>query len=281
LNFEVHVRGATQFRKSQGQGRIVGANTQQLNEISAFFSLIEGTSSLRSEPSPWPGVGHYPSSEEPEFYPPKPGSCLEFQFGITPKIASAIQETCWLAEHLSYYTANKEAIPSGLLEACDSLDQLLSSWTLETETETSITSTDPEMLSIFINQANAWYRAALIYNYRRIHQRSPETLADEIARVACHLHAVENVKAQSSADIRNRAAPMTWPAFVASCDAAKLERDTWRQWWERVQCYGIANYRRQWDVVQQIWDARDLAESETSADWMDIIRDSNIQVLLL
>lgn len=282
-NSIVHIKGATEFRKSQARRGTVGHNTQQLNEISAFFSLIESTSALHSAPSPWLNPGHCLShgALEPEYFAPMPGYCFEYQFGITPTIATAIQETCRLADHLSYHITAKETIPRGLLEACETLDQTLFSWTLDVETETYIASTDSEMLSIFIHQANAWHRAALIYSSRRIHNRSLEHLQDEVALVAQHMHAIEDVKAMSNAGIASRVAPMTWPAFVASCDAVSSERDTWREWWQRVQCYHIANYKRQWEIVQQVWHARDLEQGSEVADWIDILRDLNIQVFLL
>ncbi|TID20921.1 hypothetical protein E6O75_ATG05686 [Venturia nashicola] len=279
----VHVKGATQFRKSQDRRLSAGHNTQQLNEISAFFSLIESTTSLQSDPSPWLNEGHcfFHGELEPEYVAPLPGYCFEYQFGITPTIATAIQETCRLADHLTFYSNVKEPVPSGLLEACETLDQTLLSWTLEIETETYISSRDTELLSIFVHQANAWHRAALIYNSRRIHHRSREDLADEVAQVAQHMHAIEDVKVTSNADMASRGAPMTWPAFVASCDALSSKRDIWRHWWERVQCYHIANYSRQWEVVQKVWEARDLETIGKSADWIDILRDLNIQVFLL
>lgn len=279
----VHIKGATQFRKSQARRETAGHNTQQLNEISAFFSLIESTSALESDPSPWLNQGHcfFHGEPEPEYFAPLPVYCFEYQFGITPTIATAIQETCRLADHLTFYSNVKEPVPSGLLEACETLDQTLLSWTLEIERETYISSTDTELLSIFVHQANAWHRAALIYNSRRIHHRSREDLVDEVARVAHHMHAIEDVKVRSNADMASRVAPMTWPAFVASCDALGSERDTWREWWERVQCYHIANYSRQWEVVQRVWEARDSERGAESADWIDILRDLNIQVFLL
>lgn len=244
--------------------------------MGAFFSLIERTTSFHTVPSPWPDTRQW-SDEEPDFHP-RPDMCFEHMYGITATIATAIQETCRLAEHLSYYTNTHEAIPTSLLDACTTLEELLLSYTLEAETVTSLTITDPEMLSVFIHQANAWHAAALIYNYRRINHCDRKCLVKEIERVAKHMHAIEDAKASSCADIANRT-PMTWPAFVASCEAT--ERDTWRRWWERVQCYGIANYRRQWDIVQQIWEASDRELFGPSVDWTNIVRDANIQVLLL
>jgi arginine metabolism regulation protein II len=31
-----------------------------------------------------------------------------------------------------------------------------------------------------------------------------------------------------------RSAPMSWPAFIAACEAAPGDRSLWVAWWERV-----------------------------------------------
>lgn len=79
--------------------------------------------------------------------------------------------------------------------------------------------------------------------------------------------------------MRNRA-PMTWPAFVASCEAEPEDRMVWERWWERVLRYGIANLERQWKVVRGVWEGIDKdGGGNQRIDWIEIFLKEGFRVL--
>jgi arginine metabolism regulation protein II len=199
-------------------------------------------------------------------------------YGITITIANAIQETCRLAEVITRIEERQsEDLPEWLRQACEDLGDLLLSWTLDEAEVNSIT--DEEMRAIFKHHAHAWHHAALIYYYRRVQNVPTSELSEEASIVAEHMHAVETLKATSRSEQASRMAPITWPAFIASCDATN--RDVWMDWWERVKHYKIANIPRQCDVVKELWERIDekTQSGDGYIDWIMVYKELDITLL--
>jgi arginine metabolism regulation protein II len=97
--------------------------------------------------------------------------------------------------------------------------------------------------------------------------------------VAQRMHAVEDIKTKSKLAASVNMAPITWPAFVASCEA--INRDPWTSWWRRVQCYKIANIKLQWKVVQLVWRKRDELDEVNSSqfDWGKAVHSMDLSLL--
>lgn len=200
-------------------------------------------------------------------------------YGITPCVAACIQATCRLGEYLSFYDDGSEDIPDSLLLACEILGDRLLSWTFESENVSSMITPDDFTRGIFESHAKAWQTAALMFYSRRIQHCYKKDVSREATCVAEHMHAVEDAKARLGSEDADRMAPITWPAFIASCEST--DRDIWRAWWQRVQHYGIANIQKQWAIVQQIWqrcdEGRLLGLEDVS--WIDVLREMNISIL--
>ncbi|KAH8879203.1 hypothetical protein GQ53DRAFT_586424, partial [Thozetella sp. PMI_491] len=277
-DFAVHLNGTQHLRQLRLRWRVVSRETQQLNEISAFLALLAQTLSFHPSPLPWSDGASDNWADDPAFND-RPGSCFPYMYGITSSVTVAIQKTCRLSEFLLRCEANQEPIPDGLLDACETLGEQLLSWSFELEAASFMSTSSSEMGFIFKNHAQAWHTAALIYYYHRIQRYGGDDLVDESERVAEYMHAIEEAKAQSKVDETRRMAPITWPAFIASCQA--MNRGRWREWWERVQHYGIANIKRQWEIVQHIWRKRDMIKQAGINDpgWMDIFQDLKINIL--
>ncbi|KAH7165207.1 fungal-specific transcription factor domain-containing protein [Dactylonectria macrodidyma] len=274
-DFMVHLNGITQLRNSRRRWKTISGQTRQLNEISAFLALMARTTSFTISPSsPW--IESYQDIAFTEDSVIQSGSCFEFMYGITSSTASAIQETCRLAEFAAQFDGRQDSsMPDDLLAACEALGDKLLSWTLESEKLVSIPANDDGLLTIFNHQASAWHYAALIYYYRRIQRFEARDLLDEVRRVAEHAHAAEDSKAALKYDTTNIMAPITWPIFIASMNTVKSERGPCRAWWERVQHYGIANTNKQWETVQRAWEMEDEMEKKGingAKDWIDTMR---------
>ncbi|KAL6401126.1 Fungal transcriptional regulatory protein, N-terminal [Ilyonectria robusta] len=270
----VHLGGIKQLRDSRRRWRIVSGETRQLNQISAFLALMARTTCFVISPSPW--IGNYHELSYTEDAVIKSGSCFEFMYGITSNTAAAIQETCRLAEFLAQFDNQEEAsIPDDLLAACEGLGDRLLSWTLESEKMASIPASDGVMLTIFKHQASAWHYAALVYYYRRIQRYDTSDLVREIKLVTDHAHAAEDAKVTLKSNSTNIMAPITWPVFIASLNAAESQRDACRAWWERIQHYGIANIQTQWDMVQRAWEREDEMQQKGfgTRDWTAVLGD--------
>jgi arginine metabolism regulation protein II len=273
-DFVVHLSGAAQLRKWRRHWRGIGGSTRQLNEISAFLILLARTLSFLTPPPLWIGNDDDISYTEDTLAEAVPsGRCYIYMYGITPNIAAAIQETCRLSERLAQLNSNqKQNAGLILFDECEALGDRLLSWSFDSENAASTLAGDETMSKIFENYAKAWHCAALIYYYDRIQHYNVENLAEQAEYVTKHMHIIEDIKATSKYETINKMAPITWPMFIASCISMRSRRESHWRWWERVQHYGIATLRIQWDAVQMIWEKGDeIRQGEFgSSNWMDI-----------
>jgi arginine metabolism regulation protein II len=277
-DFVVHLNGTVQLRNSRRNWRIIGGATRQLNEISAFLSLLARTLSFQVTSSPWLGEdGDISYSDDQSAGAIQSGLCYVYLYGITPNIAAAIQETCRLSEQL-VQPANSQNL---VFEKCEILGDRLLSWTLESEDAASTLAGDETMSRIFEHYAKAWHSSALIYYYHRIQHCNVEDLVEQTECVAEHMNMIEDIKVASKCETINRMAPITWPIFVASCGSVRSRREPYRRWWIRVQHYGIANLKRQWDVIQMIWAKQEKMRPEESREmsWIDVYCQLGINLL--
>lgn len=146
---------------------------------------------------------------------------------------------------------------------------------LEEEADGRVLSSSGEPLAraIFRPHAQAWHLAIVIYYFRRIHRRHGPDHALHVRTIAECMHEVEDIKERGRGADAVRMAPITWPAFIASCEG--LHRDTWTRWWRRVQDYRIANIRRQWEMVEKLWQHKDRlarAGRPDAFDWIEAFR---------
>ncbi|KAH8656768.1 fungal-specific transcription factor domain-containing protein [Ilyonectria robusta] len=273
-DFIVHINATAQLRNLRGQWKVISHSTRKLNAISAFLAILAQTTSFQPTQSP-----EHTSSTSDDILV-QSSNCYEHIYGITPSIAAAIQEACRLAGLLSQYNGRlQNSIPSDTLDRCEELGDRLLAWKLSSESVMSISPNDDLMLRIFTQQANAWHRAALIYYYRRIQRFSSEDLVDNVQYVAEQMHAVEDAKAQISQE--PVMAPITWPGFIASCEAIGPQRDLLIKWWKRLERYNIGNITRQWEIVQELWRADDQMRQTGlgATDWTDSFRTLGFSVL--
>ncbi|RGP79420.1 lysyl oxidase 2 3 4 [Fusarium longipes] len=259
--FRVHIDAAAQLRNSRSRWKLMSRTSQQLNEVSAFLALLSRTMSFKASPLPWSDRDEQAASSEDATI--QSGVCYEYVYGIKPGIAVAINRTCRLAEHLiRAREEGEQQMPDAFLEGCEELGDMLESWRLEEERPTSISSDDDLGLLVFTHQAKAWHSAALIYYYTRIQGAQPADLIQEVTAVAEHMYATEDIKSRLGIMKQdNPMAPITWPAFIASCNALRDMRQVWKTWWEGLRRYKIGNIDKQWNVIQRIWEVLDTAKS--------------------
>lgn len=197
---------------------------------------------------------------------------MEHIYGITPALGNQLEKTCQIAEYLAFYQDCN--IPSDLLEACEALKLELSQWTIESEPFRSIGGEQTTMLEIARCQARAFHSAVLIFYFRTIEKHNSIDLGEEVQTVWENLTAAEDLKDQVMGG-EKRAAPMSWPAFIAACEAS--DRQPWVEWWVRIQGYRLGNFTRQWKIIQELWGIMDADENVTT--WREALKQSGKLVL--
>ncbi|XEV04664.1 hypothetical protein FSHL1_009951 [Fusarium sambucinum] len=256
----LHIEAATQLRNARRRWKIMSRPSQQLNQFGAFLALISRTMLFKPSSLPWHDSNEQATAAEDEAI--QSSACYEYIYGIKPSIAVAINRACRLAEHLlRVREEGEQQMPDTLLEGCEELGDMLESWRLEEESLTPISSDDDLGVLIFTHQAKAWHAAALIYYYTRIQGAQPTDLMQEVTSVAEHMYAMEDIKSRLGVSTQGTPmAPITWPAFVASCNAL--------------------GDMRQWSVVQRIWEILDIAKNTgDQSDWTKAYDEVGICIL--
>lgn len=267
-DFPIHLDGCHRLQKPQSNQGIDDTNSQ-VNSICHFLTLLARTTSCKPIQRPW-HQGQSPF-EEPYFHDDE--RSIEYIYGITPALGNLLQRTCHLAEYIAYYKDQEQNVPTILLSACRALKLDLLSWKLDSE-EFHVIGPESTMIEIARCQAHAFHSAVLIFFYRTIGINCALNLDHEVQSILRNLTRAENLKDQYMGG-EKRTAPMSWPAFVAACEAT--ERGPWVEWWTRVQGYKVGNFKRQWLVIRELWGIMD--EDMTVVSWRDALRKSGKLVL--
>ena len=265
----IHLEAARSLQKSRKKLSLTSRQTQQLNTICSMLCLFAQTAIYNHSPLPWqPNVLAADEGMQDGF-----PVCVEFLYGTTSALTVAMFKTLRLSQCLNFY--GNQPLPEALLEACEDLHDELLSWSIETECFSTIETTDVNMMEMMRAQAVAFYNSTLIYYYRSIQKCHRRDLQKEQHEVLAAMNLVEDIKA-AARDQRYWAAPVTWPAFVASCEAIDLDRDAWAKWWDRTQHYRMSNYVKQKSIIDSIWARLD---SHSTTDWREILSSMGVRVI--
>lgn len=286
IDFQIHIKAMIQLRSAQQQSDRIAlpSQTRQLEDMSAFMSLLAYTTSPHTILSTTILPNNLLTRENNPEYQEDNGYCFESTYGVTSDIAEAIQQTLqihkWLSTppHIHTDDSTNASMNMEMSKKIEDLGSFLVNWTFDEYQARIVFPDDNTMQAIFTHHAKAWHNATTIYyTYVTKSVLPPDfIMVDAVSRVAEHLHAVEDLKI-GYAEQGVRMAPITWPAFVASCCAESSMRETWGQWWDRVQCYGIGSLNRQYEVVREIWNEVD----QGGDGWLEILLRENIEVLAL
>jgi arginine metabolism regulation protein II len=269
----IHLEAGIKLQASRHYAMLVSHETCLLNNICKMLHLFGQTTLPHRTHKPWPGYDYVPRGAD--FYSLEPS--IEFLYGITISIAGAIFRIYRLSQYVACYRSQGQEYPESLLEACETLADDLGSYTITSELFSTIDSSEAEayMVDIARAQAKAFHNAALIYYYRSIQECARSCLHQEQQAVLTAMNEAEDLKV-SFGKHTSFPAPITWPAFVASCEAVGEERHSWDKWWRRLEVYGMRNYHRQYATVRSIWGK--LGEDEIR-DWREVLDTVGLRIL--
>ncbi|RMY74935.1 hypothetical protein D0864_09921 [Hortaea werneckii] len=266
----IHLEAARQLQASRHFGGMISHETRQLDSICKMLRLFASTALHNPEKDAWPGSKLTFRDADATTLSPS----VEFLYGITRDTASAIMKTYRLTQMLGYYNEASLDHPETLLQACEDLSDELacpsnSFSTMEPENE--------QMLPIARAQEEAFHSATRIYYSRSIQSCSREDLDAEQRTILNAMNRAEDLKTELSNAIA-RPAPITWPAFIASCEAVGEFRQLWSAWWERVKVYHMLSYTEQFNAIIRVWSAANEDDSN-ALDWRRALKTSNIRIL--
>ncbi|KAJ5923476.1 hypothetical protein N7454_008721 [Penicillium verhagenii] len=261
-DFPIHLEGCRQLRKCH-ESKALESPSQQVNSICNFLTLLGRTTSKELHKTPTAA----------EWRPEKPlfrnnDIHIEYIYGITSLLGNLLHRTCQISEALQL--RDKQHIPISLKDARDDLRAKLLDWSLaKDDCHLAKTGVDPRMLEIVRRQACAFHSAVLILYYRAIENHPLISPQREVFNVWENLNIAEQRK-EHDMQSQKFAAPMSWPGFIAACEA--VDRTPWFEWWEKVQRYNLGNFRRQWDIIQEVWGILDSRQGDMC--WRDALQQS-------
>ncbi|KAJ6136562.1 hypothetical protein N7512_001722 [Penicillium capsulatum] len=262
-DFPIHLQGCWQLRRYH-DANSPASSSRQVNSICHFLSLLARTTSgiagAHSSPTVWLPEGPLFCNEDRD---------IEYIYGITPTLGNLLHRTCQLSESVDRCRGEPSI---QIRQARNKLREDLLKWDLTSEQFQRV-GEDTAMLDIIHCQARAFHSAVLILYYRAVEMYRCIDPEEEAHRVWMNLKLAEVKKENGERKVH--AAPMSWPAFIAACEAR--DREPWIEWWEGVQGYNLGNFRRQWRVIREVWTKVD--EQGAGLSWRDALRELGTLVL--
>ena len=275
----IHLDGVDRVAKQLRHESHASPQIERLITISSFLSTVASTTAIDLPSVPWSGEAVDSSKSRYQNF--GNGYGLEFAYGITPTLANLMRRIVVLSQNIEYYVMSRPAnFPPSLYSACVAVSNALSRWSIASEPLSQLFSgldTDIALL-LAKNHILAFAHGLRVYYHTRILPCTPSEMEVYISRVASHLIEIEDIKSKAGYDF-NVAATITWPGFIASCEAERgHQRDIWYRWWEGMLKYRIGNISLLWKVVQEAWNLRDGGLTEVPA-WMPVLRRSGKRIL--
>lgn len=285
-DFWIHLDGCEKLLSVVKQNSALQSpGTDQLLTISAFMSTLSRSTDPYLPPKPWKECA---SATIEDLFAKSPffsdNHSLEFTYGITATLASFMDLTISLSQHVRYYTTNHLPIPDSLEQAISTAHTALASWSITDEPLTSVPADDTATLSLLRCHILAFHAALVIYFYTSTNRATipSSTVISKHYNHICitNLLAAESLKSSVSARSGwNAMAPIVWPGFIAACEAGIDERPLWRAWWVNVQRYCIGSIAILWDVVQEVWQDLDWGAEPDGPRWMAVLRRGGRRVM--
>jgi arginine metabolism regulation protein II len=277
--FWLHLQGLERLAKQLQQQGKLSPLVDRLITNSTFLSTIADTTTLDLTALPW--SNDTPPPAIPYHTLPHSDFILEVTYGITPSLADLMRRIVALSRHISFYVSTNEPFPTALTSACTDLSDAISQWSVDCEPLSRLypSSNNEPALRMAQKHFSAFVHGLRVYYHTRILPCPPAQMSHYVSQVAQDLMALETIRTQAGYD-SNVAATLTWPGFIASCEANKgPDREVWYQWWGGMLRYRIGNIAQLWKVVQEAWALRDEQGSTEVPGWMPVLRRSGKRVL--
>ncbi|KAF4119431.1 hypothetical protein GMORB2_4773 [Geosmithia morbida] len=277
-----------------------GSSGEHLVNIARFLRIISDSTDVTLAPVAWTTP-----SREAGFV--GGGRSLEYTYGITARLALLLSRAGRLARSAAYYyatpTGRAAELPLAFTQACDALLADLTAWHISQETLPSFSESDDVTGLLAAKHIHAFAGSIQIYLYARVVSpavaaaTSPSAAWPSSASrlllgsrmtalghaVVGHLADIEAIKARTGYAADTPTATITWPGFIASCQAGRdpALRAAWTKWWRQMVGYGIGNIHDLWSVVQQAWALDESEPSELDVPWAAVLRRTGRRILAI
>ncbi|KAH8655412.1 fungal-specific transcription factor domain-containing protein [Xylariales sp. PMI_506] len=168
-------------------------------------------------------------------------------------------------------------IPNHLMATCDELESSIVDWAAESSASEPLAQDDGVRSEIIQKTTLAFHNALIIYFAQHIRLIRYSYLCPHVLLVLRSIEAIEELKSQTYI----LAAPLYWPAFIASSEAFDKELQTgFKEWYTRVEPYGFASVRTGINVLAEVWRDGPSTENRLTSRWRAAVERTGLILML-
>lgn len=207
-----------------------------------------------------------PDSESPVAYM----SSYECIYGIPQCLLILLKESIEFIDELNSQRATAEAssIPEALSQTCDHLEQRIMDWPLDERLRRCKVSKNGVSATIIYHQTRAFLNALIIFFSQGVRLMNHRYLRQYVQAILDSIEAIEQIKAET----KILAAPLFWPAFMGATEAFEpRQQKRFREWYSRVELYGIEAVRTGIQVVHEVWRMGPPNHRQMHCGWRRVV----------
>uniref|UniRef100_A0A0B7JR09 Transcription factor domain-containing protein n=1 Tax=Bionectria ochroleuca TaxID=29856 RepID=A0A0B7JR09_BIOOC len=207
---------------------------------------------------------------EDQYRDPKVGS-YESIYGVPYSLLFLLTKVIDLIQKF-YDESFDGRIPVHLIDECDELEHSIMDWPASTSFPSEPPTNYSSSAKIVYYHTAAFHEALIIYFAQHIRLVGHRFLQPHIGVVLDRMEVIEQIKVETNLV----AAPLYWPAFIASSEAFdKALQSRFRKWYEHVMFYGIEALRTGFSVLEEVWEMGPQRADRDLGPWGSAMNGTN------
>ncbi|VUC26064.1 unnamed protein product [Clonostachys rosea] len=168
-------------------------------------------------------------------------------------------------------------MPLNLMDECDELEHSIMDWPANANFPSEPPTTYSSNAKIVYYHTAAFHGALVIYFAQHIRLVGHHFLQPHIRAVLDCMEIIEQIKVETNLI----AAPLYWPAFIASSVAFDEGlQSRFRKWYEHMMFYGIEALRTGFSVLEEVWTLGPRRADRVTCSWREVVERSG-KILML
>lgn len=188
-------------------------------------------------------------------------------YGIPQSLLLLLKESIEVIDEVNSFRMNAQnsPIPASLSQICDELEQKIMDWPLDKRFRRYKEPKNGTSATIIYHQTRAFLNALIIYFFSEC-DVNESLLSSSIRPDSSGQHR------SYRAETKILAAPLFWPAFMGATEAFEPRlQERFRQWYGRVEMYGIEAVRTGIQVVHEVWRRGPTMTRQVDAGWRSVV----------
>ena len=271
--FWMHLDATTELVQRLRNQVQPGSPGEHLINIATFLHILRNSTDIGIDPAPWS-----PHEDTGALFIGN-GGTLQFTYGITARLTGFLNRACNLARNSSYYQSHRCDPPSGFFLECGRLLRDLEQWHISQEPLESFSDSGDITTFLASQHILAFAEGIRIYYHTRVISCDDSIMQSLVQSVASRLTGIEELKRRSGYDA-TPTATISWPGFIASCQASPKARSIWTTWWEQMLDYRIGNIHDLWVVVREVWKLQNAGIVD-DPPWAGVLKATGRRILAI